>query len=572
MRGGRWALPSWMECTLSGPAAGGFASPAGEVGLNSWESEGGEGQMSMPEDPASRPERGAMPPGEFGQVPLGAAFGATCSRTPEKTAIRFYRDGDLETGLTYRTLNSAVNRFCHWLLESGVGKGDRVALCLPKSLIFVAAYLALQKIGAICVPWNEGFKPPELAFLLRDAAPRLVIAGREQAAVLMTLETRAQILRVQADRPFQEWNLVAGFPDVEPDVPVDPGQVAMILYTSGTTGEPKGATLTHRNLLHNLENIVRVWKIGDDDVLCHALPIFHIHGLVFALHSCLLANAQIRMLDRFSPAPVLDLLRNRRTGERCTIFMAVPTMYARLLESLGDGRGRFSHVRLWTSGSAPLRPIDFKRIKSTFGKAPVEREGMSETGMNFSNPLDGPKQPGSIGIPLPGLAVRIVDPQSHEDAPEGETGEIWLKGPAITPGYWRKRAETAAAFADGWFRTGDLGRLGEGGYYYLTDRLKHIIISGGENISPKQVESVIDSLEGVAESSVVGIPDPVWGEKVAAAVVPAPGGRVDTGQIQAHCRLHLLDWKCPREVRIVPALPKNSMGKVLKSEVRDLFQ
>jgi malonyl-CoA/methylmalonyl-CoA synthetase len=214
---------------------------------------------------------------------------------------------------------------------------------------------------------------------------------------------------------------------------------------------------------------------------------------------------------------------------------------------------------------------DFERIKQTFGKEPVEREGMSETGMNFSNPLRGKKKPGSIGLPLPGLHARIVNPETFQDVKTGETGEIWLKGPAITPGYWRKPEETARTFVDGWFRTGDLGRVDDEGYYYLTDRLKHIIISGGENISPKEVESIINRFEGVLESSVIGLSDDQWGEKVAAAVVTKPGVKVKPDDLQQFCRQHLHNWKCPKEIRLVEALPRNTMGKVLKEELKNLF-
>jgi malonyl-CoA/methylmalonyl-CoA synthetase len=226
---------------------------------------------------------------------------------------------------------------------------------------------------------------------------------------------------------------------------------------------------------------------------------------------------------------------------------------------------------MWASGSAPLLVKDFDRMARTFGKEPVEREGMTETGMNFSNPLRGKRKPGSIGIPLPGLRVRIVHPDTGQDVPAGEVGEIWLKGPSISPGYWRKPDETAAAFAGGWFRTGDLGKVDEDGYYFLTDRLKHIIISGGENISPKEVESVVNSYEGVAESSVVGIPDERWGERVVAAVVAKPQAPVDVQGLQAHCREHLHNWKCPKETLLVGCLPRNAMGKILKEEVKKLF-
>jgi malonyl-CoA/methylmalonyl-CoA synthetase len=211
-------------------------------------------------------------------------------------------------------------------------------------------------------------------------------------------------------------------------------------------------------------------------------------------------------------------------------------------------------------------------MSRVFGKEPVEREGMSETGMNFSNPVRGPRKPGSIGVPLPDLQVRIIDPKTFQAVAQGETGEIWLKGPSVTPGYWRKPEETARAFEQGWFRTGDLGRVDEDGYYYLTDRIKHIIISGGENISPKEVETVINQVEGVSESSVVGIPDDQWGEKVVAAVVAKPGSEIEPKEIQDFCRQHLHNWKCPKEIALVKELPKNKMGKILKEGVKGFFQ
>jgi malonyl-CoA/methylmalonyl-CoA synthetase len=254
--------------------------------------------------------------------------------------------------------------------------------------------------------------------------------------------------------------------------------------------------------------------------------------------------------------------------------MAVPAMYSRLMDYLQDHRLHpdFSHMRLWTSGSAPLLAKDFERIRHVFGTEPVEREGMSETGMNFSNPLKGMRKPGSIGLPLPGLRVRIVEPKTFEDVASGEEGEIWLQGPAVTPGYWRKPQETSETFRDGWFRTGDLGRVDADGYYYLTDRIKHIIISGGENISPKEIETVINRLEDVIESSVVGLADEKWGEMVVAAAVVKPDAALTPDDINDHCKQHLHNWKCPKQFVFVKALPKNTMGKVLKEEVKKLFK
>jgi malonyl-CoA/methylmalonyl-CoA synthetase len=247
--------------------------------------------------------------------------------------------------------------------------------------------------------------------------------------------------------------------------------------------------------------------------------------------------------------------------------MAVPTMYLRMIDHGGEEKRDLSHLRLLTSGSAPLLPKDFERIKKIFGKEPVEREGMSESGMNFSNPLRGLKKPGSVGLPLPHVEVRIVNPETLQDLKSGEVGEIWLKGPHVTPGYWRKPRETEAVFVDGWFRTGDLGKRDEDGYYFITDRLKHIIISGGENISPKEIESVINQHQKVSESCVVGIPDEKWGEKVVAAVVLKPKDTLTVKEIKDHCKQHLLDWKCPKEVLFLEELPRNKMGKIMKEEI-----
>jgi malonyl-CoA/methylmalonyl-CoA synthetase len=279
----------------------------------------------------------------------------------------------------------------------------------------------------------------------------------------------------------------------------------------------------------------------------------------------------VLLLDRFSPPRVIETLSKKEGPGPCTVFMAVPAMYAKLMEYLGDQRPDFGHMRLWTSGSAPLLAKDYGRIHRIFGKEPVEREGMSETGMNFSNPLRGKRKPGSIGLPLPALAVRIVDPDTGIDVTPGQTGEIRLKGPGISPGYWRKPDETAGAYENGWFKTGDLGNIDEDGYYYLTDRIKHIIISGGENISPKEVEGIINRVDGVAESSVVGIDDEKWGEKVVAAVVKKPDADVSEAEIQAHCKELLHNWKCPKKIAFVEKLPRNTMGKVLKEEVKEFF-
>jgi len=489
-----------------------------------------------------------------------------------KKAITFFREGKVETEISYHELDSDSNRMANKLRDIGVNKGNRVILFLPKSLPFVVAHLALQKIGAICVPLNPGFKKPEMTYFISDTNPRLVLAGTDQGPMIKEIDDKLPLVVFDTRKPYHEIDFFRSASDKAVRMEISPDDPALIIYTSGTTGKPKGAILTQRNLVHDANNIMQIWEITSSDVLCHALPLFHVHGLCFALHTSLMAGASVLMLDQFSPRAVIELLSKKEGEEACTVFMAVPSMYARLLDYLGEKNLDFSHMRLWTSGSAPLLPKDFQRIKTAFGKEPVEREGMSETGMNFSNPIRGVRKPGSIGLPLPGLSVRIVNPETFEDVVQGQVGEIWLKGPGITPGYWKKPRETEKAFVNGWFRTGDLGKVDNDRYYYLTDRIKHIIISGGENISPKEIENVINQLDDVAESSVVGVPDEKWGEKVAAAVVARPGSGLKPEDIRDFCKKHLLSWKCPKEVIFLDELPKNTMGKVLKEEVKKAFR
>ena len=455
-------------------------------------------------------------------------FEASLSDYADKTAVSFLRNGRLETLLSYRELNQDSNRCAAEFKERGVEKGDRVILFLNKSIFFVVAHLALQKIGAVAVPLNPGFTRAEMDYLVTDSDPKLVIADFEKSDMLAKMVPAGKLLSVDTRIPYVDSAWFRFAPAVEMEAELEPTDPALIIYTSGTTGSPKGAVLTQRNLAHDAKNIIDIWRITPDDILCHALPLFHIHGLCFALHTALLAGAGVVMLDRFDPETVLRVLAAKDCKESCTVFMAVPTMYTRLMEALGEKRRDFGHIRLWTSGSAPLLVKEFERIEAVFGKPPVEREGMSESGMNFSNPLQGERKPGSIGRPLPGLKAKIMDLYTLTEVRRGQIGEIWLKSPSITPGYWRKPEATAKAFVDGWFRTGDLGKVDADGYYYLTDRIKHIIITGGENVSAKEVETVIHQMQGVSESVVVGVPDEKWGEKVAAAVVAESPGRLES--------------------------------------------
>ena len=486
----------------------------------------------------------------------------------EKTAIRFLREGKAETEISYKKLDRDSNRMANYFLDLGVARGDRIIFYIQKSLAFVIAHLALQKIGAIGIPVSTGLKQSEMRYLLEDTEANVVLSGPEQETIVKEIDPRITTVVIHTERPYQELDFFRSSPDTVPQVEIKAEDPSLIVYTSGTTGKPKGAILTQRNLVHDARNLIDIWEITESDVVCHALPLFHVHGLCFELHTALIAGAHVIMFDRFSAEEVIAVLAKRDGADACTVFMAVPAIYTRLMDYMGGKKLDFHHMRLMTSGSAPLLAKDFHRIKDIFGKEPVEREGMSETGINFSNPLHGIKKPGSIGLPLPDLEVKIVDPESGSEVVPGQPGEVWLKSPSITPGYWRKPEETKKAFDNGWFKTGDLARVDEDGYYYLTDRIKHIIISGGENISPKEVENVINQIDGVAESSVVGVPDEQWGEKVVAAIVVKPGSNIAPHEIQAFCRSHLHDWKVPKKIHFMKELPKNKLGEVLKEEVK----
>ncbi len=488
-----------------------------------------------------------------------------------KEVILFLRKGRLESKITYSSLQQISNRVANGLMEMGLRKGERVILFMPKCIEQVAFHLGVQKVRAISVILNPGFKKDEMDYFLKDTEAKIIIVEKEKEPVIRSLDGKRLTIPVDTETPFFEEKLFPHSSSQNIPGEASPSDPAILIYTSGTTGQPKGAILTQQNLIQDAKNIIHIWEITEKDVLCHALPLFHVHGLCFALHTSLLAGAKIVMADEFSSETVTDILSQRGGELACTMFMAVPTMYLKMIERMETDKKDFSHIRLLASGSAPLLPKDFERIKEVFGKEPVEREGMSETGMNFSNPLRGAKKPGSIGLPLPCVEVRIVNPETFKDLKSGEVGEIWLRGPNVTPGYWRKPGETEASFVKGWFRTGDLGKKDEDGYYYITDRLKHIIISGGENISPKEIESVIDHHQKILESCVVGVPDEKWGEKVVVAVVLKPGVTVTAKEVRDYCKDHLLDWKCPKEVFFLKKLPRNKMGKVMKEEVVRLF-
>ena len=382
----------------------------------------------------------------------------TALRLKEKKAILFLRKGKLESEITYSSLQQISNRVGNALIEMGMKKGERVILYMRKSMEQVIFHLGVQKAGGISVILNPGFKKEEMGYFVKDTDAKILVVGNKEEALIRSVDGKRLILTVDTESPFHQEKLFPKYSSQISKMESTSQDPALLIYTSGTTGQPKGAILTQENIVQDAKNIIHIWEITERDVLCHALPLFHVHGLCFALHTALIAGARIVMCDEFSPEAVIDIL-SRREGElACTMFMAVPTMYLRMIDRMGKKKHNLKHLRLLASGSAPLLPKDFEKIREVFGKEPVEREGMSETGMNFSNPLRGAKKSGSIGLPLPNVEVRIVNPEGFQDLDIGEVGEIWLKGPNVTPGYWRKPRETESVFVNGWFRTGDLGK------------------------------------------------------------------------------------------------------------------
>jgi malonyl-CoA/methylmalonyl-CoA synthetase len=430
---------------------------------------------------------------------------------------------------------TTAGRVAAGLRAAGATKGERVAARLDKSPEAVVLYLACVRAGAVFLPMNPAYTPEEVAYLLGDARPAVVVDTAERVRALAGGGAGAG----------------DGDTDVGPDDP------AALLYTSGTTGRPKGAVLSHRNLASNAETLRRVWGFRPDDVLLHALPVFHAHGLFVAL-GCVLANGTPAIfLPRFDVDQVLEQL------PRSTVLMGVPTHYARLLQ---DGRltgEACRHVRLFVSGSAPMTAALHDAFRERTGHAVLERYGMTETVMLTSNPLDGTRRPGSVGPPLPGVEVRIAEPDRTG------VGGVEVRGPNVFAGYWgRPRHDPVDFTPDGWFRTGDLGRFDEDGYLHLVGRSKDLVISGGLNVYPKEVEAVLDRLPGVVESAVVGLPDDDLGEIVVAAVVAEGGAPLDPAALRDGTRPHLAGFKVPKRVVVVDELPRNAMGKVEKAVLR----
>ncbi|MFO1156386.1 MAG: AMP-binding protein [Rhodospirillales bacterium] len=461
-------------------------------------------------------------------------------------------------------LDALSSRIAAVLLAEGLAAGDRVSVQVPKSPEAVALYLACLRAGLVYHPLNPDYTPAEVAYLLADAEPAAVVCAPEAEVVLRVTAGRAQLWTLDAAGGGSlTAAAAAATPAPLPAARAD-DDLAVLLDSSGTTGRPKGVMLSHRNLAANAAALLQEWGFTQDDVLLHGLPLFHAHGLFVALHCALASGARIRLLPRFDAAAVVRALPG------CTVFMGVPTHYSRLLAQPDFGAQSCLGVRLFVSGSAPLLPETFAAFRARTGHILLERYGMTETGMNTSNPLHGERLAGSVGAALPGVGVRIVDRANGEPLPAGNPGEVQVRGANVFRSYWRAPEKTAEAFtADGWFRTGDLGVLDSEGRLALVGRASDLIISGGLNVYPREVELCLDGCEGVGESAVVGAPDADFGEIVVAFVEPCAGcAPPDPERVIAHARVHLAGYKAPKRVVPVDDLPRNAMGKVQKALLR----
>ncbi|WP_103501666.1 AMP-binding protein [Streptomyces sp. SM14] len=506
-------------------------------------------------------------------------FAEQAERRPGKALFEL-PDG---RSVTYAETAETVRRIAARLLADGVTPGDRVAMQVEKSPEAVALYLATLRIGGVLLPLNTAYTEAETDYVIGDARPRVFVCSPERLPghdhrgegdelVVETLGVSGDGTLLGGGGGGPGGGTLPGggghhseLHDAGPDDP------ASILYTSGTTGRPKGAVLTHGNLVSNCRALLDAWRYTADDRLIHALPIFHVHGLFVAVNMTLMAGASMYYLPGFDAGTVIDLL------PEATVLMGVPTFYTRLL---GEDRltpESCASMRLFVSGSAPLLARDHQAFEARTGHAILERYGMTETGMNTTNPYDGgPRKPGTVGKPLPGVETRVTDRESGRALPDGETGIIEVRGPNVFAGYWQLPEKTASEFrADGFFVTGDLGHVDEDGYLSIVGRDKDLVISGGLNVYPKEIEQLLDVHPEVLESAVIGVPHPDFGETVVAVVVPAPGSAPRADALLDAVAGELARYKHPRAVRFVEALPRNVMGKVQKAELRkryaDLF-
>ena len=470
---------------------------------------------------------------------------------------------------TYGDMLEFSGRLAGALQGLGVTPGDRVAVQVEKSPEALMLYLACLRAGAVYLPLNTAYTLAELDYFIGDAEPRLVVVAPKAAEGVRTVAGKhgAQVETLDEAGGGSLLVLAADAGADFPDAARGAEDLAAILYTSGTTGRSKGAMLTHDNLLSNALTLRDYWRFTGADRLIHALPIFHTHGLFVASNVTLLAGASMYLLPKFDAGEVLRLM------ESASVMMGVPTFYVRLLQHPGLTRTAAEGMRLFVSGSAPLLAETHRSFAERTGHAILERYGMTETNMNTSNPYDGERIAGTVGFPLPGVSLRVSEPETGKPVPDGETGMIEVKGPNVFAGYWRMPEKTAAEFrADGFFITGDLGKIDARGYVHIVGRGKDLVISGGYNIYPKEVESEIDAMAGVVESAVIGLPHPDFGEGVTAVVVREKGSALDEAAVLDGLRERLARYKQPKRVLFIDDLPRNTMGKVQKNVLREAYK
>ena len=501
-------------------------------------------------------------------VALRAAFPADLDRIAIETA-----DGPgAPLYYTWRDLERGTAMLANLLAGLELPAGARIAVQTEKSVEALMLYLAVLRAGYVYLPLNTAYQAAEIEYFIGNAEPSVVVCSRRNFGWVSKIAFNAgtpNVFTLDDDRSGSLLDRAAMCSDQHTPVHRAEGDLAAILYTSGTTGRSKGAMLTHGNLLSNARVLKDYWGWRSDDVLIHALPIFHVHGLFVASHGALLAGAKMIWLAKFDPRKVIERL------PEATVFMGVPTLYVRMLAEPSLSRQACAHMRLFIAGSAPLLIETFNEWAERTGHVILERYGMSETVMLSSNPYDpaqGERRGGTVGFPLPGVGLRIRDDKGHP-LPAGEIGNIEVKGPNVFKGYWRMPEKTAEDFTtDLWFKTGDVGKVGADGYVSIVGRSKDLIISGGYNVYPAEVEDCINQMPGVAESAVVGVRHADFGEAVVAVVVPKPGAALDGAAITAALKSRIANFKVPKAVFVLADLPRNAMGKVQKNLLREQYK
>jgi len=475
---------------------------------------------------------------------------------------------ETDTGLNYswRDLDRSTAMLANLLQSLDLPQGARVAVQVEKSVEALMLYLATLRAGYVFLPLNTAYQSAEIEYFIGNAEPSVVVCSRKNFGWVSKIAFKAgtqNVFTLDDDRTGSLLDRAAHCSDRHEVVQRSADDLAAILYTSGTTGRSKGAMLSHGNMLSNALVLKDYWAWQPGDVLIHALPIFHVHGLFVAIHGALINGSKMIWLAKFDPKLVVQKL------PEATVFMGVPTLYVRLLAEPGLTREACRHMRLFVAGSAPLLIETFTEWQERTGHTILERYGMSETAMLTSNPYQGERRGGTVGFALPGVSLRVQD-DGGQPVPTGEIGSIQVKGPNVFKGYWRMPEKTKEEFtADGYFKTGDVGKIDERGYITIVGRSKDLIISGGYNVYPAEIEGYINDMPGVAESAVVGVPHPDFGEVGVAIVIAKPGAKLDGEQIIARLKAQLANFKIPKRCFIVGELPRNTMGKVQKNVLRE---